>query len=85
MQSFFTNLSIPGVAGQDAEDHVEAEGDTEAYDGAVVGGVLVEKEHRHGDQLERAVDQVHQDDALLSLSVGIFLIRRLQSGIVQAT
>ena len=80
-----SSLLAPGVAGEDAEDHVEAEGDTEADDGAVVGRVLVKQEHGHGDQLERQVNQVHQDHALLSLSVGIFLIRGLQSGVVQAT
>ena len=40
---------LPGVAGQDAEDHVYAEGDAEADDGAVVGGVLVEQEQGQGD------------------------------------
>ena len=75
----------PGVAGEDAQDQVEAEGDAQDDDGAVVDGVLVEEEDDHGGQLEGAVDQVDQDHALLSLSVGVFLIGGLQPGVVQAS
>ena len=75
----------PGVAGEDAEDQVEAEGDAQDDDGAVVDGVLVEEEDDHGGQLEGTVDQVDQDHTLLSLSVGVFLVGSLQSGVVQAS
>ena len=65
------------VAGEDAEDHVEADADTEDDDVRDVCLQAVPVNHQHDDkddQLDEEVKQVYQDHAFLSLAMRILLI-----------
>ena len=74
---------LPAVAGQQAEDDVDGGGDGEVGDGGVAGAGALQQQHREVGELHPEVDHVHEDDALLALAVGVLLVSRLQTGVVQ--
>ena len=74
---------LPAVAGQQAEDDVDGGGDGEVGDGGVAGAGPLQQQHREVGELHPEVDHVDKDDALLALAVGVLLVSRLQTGVVQ--
>ena len=76
------------VAGEDTQDQVETDADTEDDDEGDVLLKLISLVDDHDDQsgeLDDQVKQVDQDHTLLSLSVRIFLISCFQSRISQTS
>ena len=73
--------AAPAVAGEDAEDEVGAAGQDQDDD---LGGGEAELGHQTQDDdqldhLDEEIEHVDEDHALLSLSVGVFLVGGLQS------
>ena len=76
------------VAGEDTQDQVETDADTEDDDEGDVLLKLISLVDDHDDQsgeLDDQIKQVDQDHTLLSLSVRIFLISCFQSRISQTS
>ena len=73
--------AAPTVAGEDAEDEVGAAG--EDQDDDLGGGEAQLGPHTQDDDqldhLDEEIEHVDEDHALLSLSVGVFLVGGLQS------
>ena len=79
----------PAVAGQDAQHQVDTAGQADHDD---VGGrdgeaqLIMEKDdYDQLDDLDEEIEHVDEDDTLLSLPVRVFLVSRLQGGVLQAT
>ena len=77
------------VAGEDTEDHVEADGDAADDDVVVVDDVrlpVVIEQLAHQDyQLDSNLKQIDENNTFLTLSVRVFLISCFQSRIIEST